>query len=60
MYLETMEAIVSSPGLEKIILPKETGDRALPILPLGQAGVPSRSAPLPKASSPEQSASGAK
>ena len=37
MYLEAMESILSAPGMEKIILPKETGDRILPLLPLGAA-----------------------
>ncbi|GHV53095.1 HflK protein [Deltaproteobacteria bacterium] len=35
MYLEAMEAILSSPGMEKIILPKNAGEKILPILPLG-------------------------
>ncbi|MDL2210684.1 FtsH protease activity modulator HflK [Desulfovibrio sp. OttesenSCG-928-O18] len=35
MYLEAMESILSAPGMEKIILPKETGNNTLPLLPLG-------------------------
>lgn len=35
LYIEAMEEILSAPGIEKIILPKETGERALPLLPLG-------------------------
>lgn len=42
MYLETMEEILSRPGMEKIILPKETAGRALPFLPLLQSA-PQRS-----------------
>lgn len=35
LYLEAMESILSAPGMEKIILPKETGNNTLPFLPLG-------------------------
>ncbi len=35
MYLEAMENILSAPGMEKIIMPKDVGNRALPLLPLG-------------------------
>ncbi|MDR3073212.1 MAG: FtsH protease activity modulator HflK [Deltaproteobacteria bacterium] len=38
MYLESMESILSSPEIEKIILPKATGERSLPLLPLGPTG----------------------
>ena len=38
MYLEAMENILSSPGMEKIILPKDTGNRTVPLLPLGSLG----------------------
>ncbi len=51
MYLETMEEILSSPGLEKIIMPKETGGRTLPLLPLG---------PATDMTAPQPSARGAK
>ncbi|MEG1610119.1 MAG: FtsH protease activity modulator HflK [Bilophila sp.] len=44
MYLETMEEILSRPGMEKIILPKDTAGRALPLLPLLQATPQQRSA----------------
>lgn len=37
MYLEAMESILSEPGMEKIVMPKETGERVLPFLPLGPA-----------------------
>lgn len=36
MYLETMEAILSQPGMEKLILPKGAANNALPLLPLMQ------------------------
>lgn len=38
LYLETMEEILSRPGMEKIILPKETGGNVVPLLPLLQQG----------------------
>lgn len=38
LYLETMEEILSRPGMEKIILPKETGGNLVPLLPLLQQG----------------------
>lgn len=38
MYLEAMEAILSAPGMEKIIMSKDTGDRTLPLLPLSPIG----------------------
>ncbi len=34
MYLETMEEILSAPGMEKIIVSGEAGSRVLPLLPL--------------------------
>ncbi len=37
MYLETMEAILSSPNMEKLILSNEAASRALPLLPLAGA-----------------------
>ena len=37
MYLEAMEEILSRPGMEKLILPKEAADRVLPLLPLMQS-----------------------
>jgi membrane protease subunit HflK len=52
MYIETMESILSDTGIEKIILPKETGSNTLPILPLGsalQGATPAPSAKLPEA-----------
>lgn len=42
MYLETMEEILSRPGMEKIILPKDTAGRILPLLPMLQSA-PQRS-----------------
>ncbi len=38
MYLEAMEEILSSPGMEKLIMPKDAAARTLPFLPLGPAG----------------------
>ncbi|CAK7002399.1 MAG: Modulator of FtsH protease HflK [Desulfovibrio sp.] len=38
MYIEAMESILAEPSMEKIILPKSTGDRTLPVLPLGALG----------------------
>ena len=38
MYLESMEGILSAPGMEKIILPKDFGNKMLPLLPLGMGG----------------------
>lgn len=38
MYLEAMETILSAPGMEKIIMSKDAGDRTLPLLPLGSLG----------------------
>ena len=35
MYLEAMEQILSAPGMEKIIMPKDVGNRTVPLLPLG-------------------------
>lgn len=37
MYLEAMEEILSRPGMEKLVLPKEAADRVLPLLPLMQS-----------------------
>ena len=37
MYLETMEEILSRPGMEKLVLPKDAADRVLPLLPLMQS-----------------------
>lgn len=37
MLYETLEEIMSQPGLEKVILPSETAGRVLPLLPLGDA-----------------------
>ena len=34
LYFESMEEILASPGMEKVILPKSTGENALPLLPL--------------------------
>ena len=50
MYIEAMESILSDAGIEKIILPKETGGNTLPILPLGSTfqGTPPP-APAPQA-----------
>ena len=39
MYLESMEEILSRPGLEKIILPKNLSGQTLPLLPLMQPSV---------------------
>ena len=36
MYLEAMEEILSRPGMEKLVLPKDAADRVLPLLPLMQ------------------------
>ena len=48
MYIEAMESILSNSGIEKIILPKETGSNTLPILPLGPALQTAPIAPLTK------------
>ena len=40
MYLEAMEKILSSPGMEKIILPNDVAGRVLPILPMGPGILP--------------------
>ncbi len=37
MYIETMEEILSSPGMEKIIIGKDAGASVLPFLPLDRA-----------------------
>lgn len=60
MYLEAMETILSSPGVEKIILPRAAGERVLPLLPLGEMG--SKAQAVPRAQTPpvEKNASGAK
>ena len=60
MYIEAMESILSAPGLEKIILPKETGERALPILPLGQGGGAMQAVPRAQAAPTGQAATGAR
>lgn len=36
MLYETLESILSKPGMEKIILPSDAGSRVLPFLPLGK------------------------
>ena len=38
LYFETMEEILSSPGVEKILLPSNTADRTLPLLPFDALG----------------------
>ncbi len=48
LYLETMEEILSRPGMEKIILPKDAAGRALPLLPLLQSGPVSDAKAQPK------------
>lgn len=50
MYLEAMEEILSQPGMEKIVLPRETSGRVLPLLPLLKAPSPAATA------APEQTA----
>lgn len=51
LYLEAMEEILSRPGMEKIILPKDAAERALPLLPLMQSAPPaSKILPEPPAS----------
>ena len=34
MLYETFEDILSKPGMEKLVLPSDTGGRVLPVLPL--------------------------
>lgn len=50
MYLEAMEEILSRPGLDKIILPKDSG--ALPLLPLMSGNPIPTMVPTPKSSEP--------
>ena len=38
LYFEAMEEILSSPDMEKIILPPDTADRTMPLLPLDVLG----------------------
>ncbi len=52
MYIEAMESILSNAGVEKIILPKETGEKTLPILPLGPALSASEPAATPARPAP--------
>ena len=52
MYLETMEEILSRPGMEKLVLPKDAADRVLPLLPLMQ------SAPSAGKIAPQEQSSG--
>lgn len=52
MYLETMEEILSRPGMEKLVLPKDAADRVLPLLPLMQ------SAPSAGKVAPQEQSSG--
>jgi membrane protease subunit HflK len=40
LYYETMEEILSSAGMEKIILPPGAADRTLPLLPIDVLGKP--------------------
>jgi len=48
LYYEAMEEILSSPDMEKIILPQGTADRTLPLLPLDVLGKrPARPAQQP-------------
>lgn len=42
MYLETMEEMLSRPGMEKIVLPEGTAGQVLPLLPLMQQSGASR------------------
>ena len=51
MYLEAMEEILSRPGMEKLVLPKDAAGRVLPLLPLSQQGkiVPETRGTLPEA-----------
>ena len=50
LYLEAMEDILSRPGMDKLILPKDAADRALPLLPLMQSA-PSAAKIVPQSSS---------
>lgn len=47
MYLEAMEEILSQPGMEKLVLPREAAGRALPLLPLLGAGGADNARPAP-------------
>ena len=47
LYLESMEEILSRPGLDKLVLPKDAADRVLPLLPLMQSA-PSAAKIAPK------------
>ena len=38
MYLEAMEDILSTPGMEKMVMPKDAATRTLPLLPLSPTG----------------------
>lgn len=49
MYLEAMEEILSQPGMEKLVLPREAAGRALPLLPLLGAGNTDQARPVPGA-----------
>lgn len=51
MYLEAMEEILSRPGMEKLILPREAAGRALPLLPLLGTGKGDGASPAPAAGS---------
>lgn len=53
LYLETMEELLSKPGMEKIILPSGTGQNTLPLLPLFQQQTPP---PNPGTPAPKQAA----
>ena len=50
LSLEAMEDILSRPGMDKLILPKDAADRALPLLPLMQSA-PSAAKIVPQSSS---------
>ena len=55
LYLEAMEELLSRPGMEKIVLPKNASERVLPLLPLMQ---PAPSAALPQTFSGEKPSGG--
>ena len=48
MYLETMEEILSRPGMDKILLPEGTAGQTLPLLPLMQKSEAPRPAVRPQ------------
>jgi membrane protease subunit HflK len=56
MYLEAMADVLSSPGLQKIVISKDANNNVLPLLNLDPSSAPFRSAPREQAAAPAKEA----